>query len=294
VTTLGREQEPNDTAASAQPISSDCCQGIEGSIEPAADTDYFVFTGHAGDRAYGYLQTNLSTRGKNSHLALVDNSGIYYLDWDDNDGTQTSQSSSVAGMILPYDGIYYWRVSSANWLSDPSGRITPYRLWIALATGPAQTEIEPNNNAAQAQVFSTGSDLNGGLATATDQDWFAVSVTEGQYIYVSQDNDPEGDGGWSARMELIAPDGTTSLITARDPGNGTPYPPSQAFAYQATQSGTYYVKISARTGGNLQRTYRLEICLINPPPPPPGAPIRIGGAAAGLNIGQSRLLSNRD
>jgi hypothetical protein len=283
-----RENEPNNTPANAEPISSNCCLGIEGDIDPSTDTDYFVFQGAAGDRAYAYVQTSLSTRGQNTHLALVDSSGIYYLDWDDNDGTQTSQSSSVAGMILPYTGTYYWRVSSANWLSDPAGRVTPYRLWIGLAKGPAQVESEPNDTAAQAQPFTTGFDLNGRLLPTTDQDWYAVSAVTGQYIYVSQDNDPEGDGGWPARMELIAPDGTTILITARDPGNGTPYPPSQAFTYQATQTGTYYVKITARTSGELLRTYRLHICLINPPPP------RLPGGRVQVDVPSLRLVRNQD
>jgi hypothetical protein len=286
---LIRENEPNDTPGSAEPISSNCCLGIEGDIDPSTDTDYFIFTGNAGDRAYAYVQTNLSTRGQNTHLALVDNSGIYYLDWDDNDGTQTGQSSSVAGMVLPYTGIYYWRVSSANWTSDPAGRITPYRLWIALATGPAQAESEPNDTSATADPFITGRDLNGDLATSSDSDWFAVPAVAGQYIYVSQDNDPEGDGGWPARMQLIAPNGTTVLIEAKDPGNGTPYPPSQAFTYQATQTGVHYVKITARTSGALMRTYRLAICLINPPPPPPRMPARIQ-----VDVPNLRLASNQD
>jgi hypothetical protein len=223
--------------------------------------DYFAFVGQAGDRVYAYVQTSLSSQGQNSRLALVDTAGIHYLDYDDNDGTQTNQSSSIAGMVLPEEGVYFLRVSAAG-----GSQITPYRLWASVASGAAAVEIEPNNTVHNATMLRPGFDLDASLSTAVDADWYTVSAVAGQTIYVSQDNDPEGDGGWPARMQFIGTDSNTVLLTARDPGNGSPYPPSQALAWQATQSGTYYIRISARSPANLQRTYRLSVSLAGPPP----------------------------
>jgi hypothetical protein len=124
-------------------------------------------------------------------------------------------------------------------------------------------EQEPNNTWREANALSDGCSIaQGALETRRDEDWYAVTMVAGQMLIVSQDKGAGGAGGWLPEIELIAPDGTTVLMSATDlDGEG----PARGLTYQAAESGTYYLRVSTQATARLaERTYQLDVCLVTP------------------------------
>jgi hypothetical protein len=133
--------------------------------------------------------------------------------------------------------LYLSWAESINWLDDLG----------ALGTGTRVLEREPNDNAASANPIVVGQQVNATLSSLTDVDLFAVPLLAGQHLLVAADS--TGANG-ELSLRLLAGDGVTRLtFTTFDPtinpsASGAP----SGWLFTAPASGTYYVRVGARTG----------------------------------------------
>ncbi len=104
------ETEPNGTPATANTIAGDSAV-VEGNIFPNADVDYYAFTAQAGDKLYAAVMSSFSASGNNdSQLRLFNTDGTTLIEFDEDDGSLGTLSSTLAGATLPVAGTYYLEV----------------------------------------------------------------------------------------------------------------------------------------------------------------------------------------
>ena len=271
------ESEPNDTPATATPLNlAGSCQVATGSISPAGDVDYYSFTAQPGDKLWAFVDTSASTSDRDSILTLYGPDGTTQLEQDDDDGTGTNcgativtlQSSTIAGKTLTAGGTYFLRVQDFS----PSSVITSYRLSVVVTSG-STAEVEPNDTAGTANpIVTSGSPI--GVRTAAinpvgDMDYYSVVAGAGSSLYISADGDPERDGtGTDVVVDLIAPDGTTVLLSVDNSDNvGFPAPPAESFCFSIATAGTYFVRVRGFTSSTITTTgtYSLMVADCNPP-----------------------------
>ncbi len=125
----------------------------------------------------------------------------------------------------------------------PARRPRPVRVATTLEATFA--ESEPNNTPATADSVGLGDRATGVVNPAGDVDTWFVDLTAGQFLSVDVDAAQVGSP-LDATLELIAPDGTTSLAFNDDFDGFDP-----RISYRVPQSGRYYVLIRAfgATGG---------------------------------------------
>jgi hypothetical protein len=270
------ESEPNDTPATATPLNlTGSCQVATGSISPAADVDYFSFTAQPGDKLWAFVDTSSSTADRDSILTLYGPDGTTQIEQDDDDGTGTNcgstiatfQSSTIAGRTLTAGGTYFLRVEDF----DPGQVINSYRLSVVV-TSSSTAETEPNDSAATANPIVT-SGVPIGMRTAEinplgDVDYYSVAAGAGSALYISADGDPERNGGTDVVVDLLAPDGTTVLLSVDNSDNvGFPAPPAESFCFSIATAGTYFVRVSGFTSPKITTTgtYNLMVADCSPP-----------------------------
>lgn len=119
---LGSETEPNDTFATATPISATFMAGLIS--VGAADVDFFSFTAAAGDLIHVIVDEDPDGDGTalDSELDLLDTDGTTVLAAGD-DGT--SWDNNCAGTAAaPTTGTYYVRLSDGGTSPDNDYRFT--------------------------------------------------------------------------------------------------------------------------------------------------------------------------
>jgi hypothetical protein len=256
------EVEPNNTPATATPLNLTSCPPIvSGSISPAGDVDYFKFVAPAGAKLWARVDTAASNTDTDSVLTLFGPDGTTVIEIDDDDGlgngcgttVATMFASAIAGRTLPTAGTYYLQVKDFS----PNKTITPYTLEVVLTT-TSTVESEPNNTAASANSLVTALTPIGvrtaSIQPAGDVDYYSVVAAAGSSLFVSVDQDPEKTSdtltptGVDAVIDVIAPDGTTVLMTVDNTGDvGFPNPPAEAFCFSVPAAGTYFIRISGFT-----------------------------------------------
>lgn len=191
------EAEPNDTTAQATPLTAagltfgDQFLPSPGSTAPG-DVDFFSVALEAGSRLWllvdtGFAQGPGATRDSVVQLLNPDGS---LLEADDDDGTgmnaftvSTTESSTIAGRLIPATGTYFIRVAARN----PALPMA-YRLLSRVTSGTSTPETEPNNTFAQAQ----GAPLTvEGTLTPGDVDCFAVNILDHGVPLILADGWPE-------------------------------------------------------------------------------------------------------
>lgn len=295
------ESEPNNTAATADPLGNvSSLQVVSGSISPGTDLDYFSFTAPAGSLVWALVDSAPSVFPNNDVLLrLFDTNGTTQLESDDDDGAGTNcdgtldnqLSSSISGRPLSAAGTYFLRVEGVA-----SFPVTSYKLSVIVTQG-VQSEVEPNNTSATANpIASSGSPFGvkfaASISVVGDVDFYSVTAPAGSTIFVSADGDPERNGGTDLVVDLIQPNGTTVILSAdNSDAVGFPMPPSEAFCYDVTTAGTYFVRVSGFTSKTKQTTgtYSLMVALGGLPPTPTPTATRtatvtttsiVGGATA--------------
>ncbi len=275
------EIEPNDTFTTAQLITPTCTI-VTGDITPTTDVDIYAFdvsTDTTTYRLFVYAYTEGSTTKDDTVLSLYDSS-FTLLERNDDAGSQTLFSDSIAGYPITTTGRYYIEVHSFSYTET----VTPYQLLIALQ--PAElltTESEPNDSPGTADPLGSSPALiSGTIPITTDTDYFSFTVSAGDVVYLSVSSDPERNGDdWHAILDLYDTDGTTLLWRANsEPFSGLH---SQAISYTASMSGTYYARVSVSptiTTTSALSTYLLSLC-INVPPTPTPTPTPSTGQIAG-------------
>lgn len=106
-------EEPNDTPASARPISYG--QLVQASICPAGDVDYYSFTGNAGDQVVIDLSAKILNPPSelDSVVSLLDHDGRTILAEND-DRLPGKLQDSLVTYQLPEGGTYYVKVKDYN------------------------------------------------------------------------------------------------------------------------------------------------------------------------------------
>jgi len=155
-----------------------------------------------------------------------------------------------------------------------------------LAQTPIVDESEPNDNVRTADSVALGDQARGVVNPAGDVDTWFVDLPAGQFLSVDVDAAQVGSP-LDATLELIAPDGTTSLAF-NDDFDGF----DSRISYRVPQSGRYYVVIRAfgATGGP-GLTYAINFDKVTCPvvgteqepndTPGTAAPVAIGDSGSG-------------
>lgn len=169
---------------------------MSGNIYPNADVDYYSFTANAGERIYTATMTSASATGSSdSQLTLLGTDGTTVIEFDNDDGSFGSFSSSIAGAVIPADGTYYFKVNHFSTTNQLRG----YDLYVQVRNGSPTAETEPNDTAPTAN--SGISWASGQRNPNTDQDWYAINLNAGDTVFLSLDQDPERDNvQWNGQL----------------------------------------------------------------------------------------------
>ena len=254
---LFNETEANNTAATANALSGSQAV-VLGNVSPAGDYDYFSFTANAGDRVFAAVQTQWSTVSGDSRLDIMASDGTTSLEFDDDKGTFSGLSSSIAGTRIPAAGTYYVRVYGYS----ATTVITPYHLHVRVQSGSPTAEVEPNNTSATANPLAASQWMSGTITATTDPDVFSFALNAGDSVYLSLDMDPgrlASNAAWNGRLGfgllnnfyLLANDGSTTK------------PNSEAMFMTVQDAGTYYAYVDSAVATNLGPTarYRLSVSI---------------------------------
>jgi subtilisin-like proprotein convertase family protein len=271
------EVEPNGTSATATPLTLvNGAAVVQGNVFPNGDIDYYSFAGSAGDRVYAAVVASASASASNdSQLTLLGPDGTTVIEFDDDNGSSGSLSSSIAGATLAAAGTYYLRVNHFSATSQLRG----YRLYLQLRNGTPTAEVEPNDTPATANALPAGGGWVSGArdpALATEQDWRAITLNAGDTVFLSLDLDPERDSvTWNGRLGFaLFGDAGNQILVVDDAGAAeTPNPtiPSEAMVFTVKDAGTYYVFVDSATAatGGPTATYHLNVTVL-PRPARPG------------------------
>ncbi len=252
---LKDEIEPNNTAVTANPLGGNDIK-IKGYITPNLDIDFFSFTANAGDVVYTATQTSFSATGSSdSFLEIIRINGTTVLESDDNDGSFGSNSSSIAGAVIPTTGTYYVKVRHVS----NNVTLLPYFLYFRLQSGIPTAEVEPNNSTATSNAVPGSGWVSGSLSSASDADYYSIALNAGETISVSLDFDPERDNTtWNGQ---IAFGEFMNFYLPADDANGES-PNSESFLLTVKSSGTYYIAVAP--SGFTFGTYRMSVSVLPP------------------------------
>lgn len=163
------------------------------------------------------------------------------------------------GFWVPYGGSRSFDVSSGETLFvdtsalTATGQTLAHQALEAWSVVTGLTFIEVDSTAPPVNVFaegadaaegsstaysmSVGDDFTGTLATGADRDAVAVSLVAGQTVTIELSGNSDG-GNATSDPFLWLLDGTGVIVAQNDDAIGT----NSAVTYQATASGTYFVR----------------------------------------------------
>ncbi len=258
------ETEPNNSPASANSFAAYC--GIEGSINPAGDADFYALeTPVADSRIFALVD---SIAGNTTDLQLRVTTATDTLEFDDDNGDTISGALApiVAGTRTS-DATTYLRVNSFS----NAAPVEPYRLYAVVQppSATANAETEPNDTTAQADANAIITYVNGAIAAPTDNDIFRFTAISGEILFIALDGDPtllSGVVGSSSPINgglALLNSAGTPLVVANDlaaasstvSGAGsltslTPNKPAEGLVFKAPYSGTFYVRVTASGAGD--------------------------------------------
>jgi subtilisin-like proprotein convertase family protein len=259
---FGDEVEPNGSPGSATALPYKRVR-VRGNIVPNGDQDFYSFHAEAGDRVYAAVMTSYSGSGStDSQLRLFATDGTTEIEFDDDDGSLGSSSSSIAGAAIPSAGTYFLRVNHFS----ATSQLRPYELYLSVQSGTPTAETESNDGPGTANSLPANGWVSGARdpAVATEQDWYAFTMNEGDTVYLGLDLDPERDNvQWNGRLGLgLFGDGTNQILVVDDGSTGSAANPlSEGFFMTAKNSGTYYAFVDSATAatGGPTATYNLSV-----------------------------------
>ncbi|GAB3690224.1 hypothetical protein GCM10027592_07350 [Spirosoma flavus] len=259
----------NNSAATATALGGTAVK-IRGNLYPKGDIDYYSFTANAGDRVYAATMTAFAYTGsgssQDSQLTLIGPDGSTVIEFDDDNGSFSALSSSIAGAIIPTTGTYYIKV---NDFTAGTTLECPYDLYLKVQSGSPTPEVEGNDTPATANTAPASGWVSGArnTAAATEQDWYSITLNAGETVFLSLDLDPERDGtSWNGRLGFaLFGDAGNQIMVTDDAGtsDATPNPtiPSEAMFFTVKESGTYYLFVDAASAavGGPTATYHLSV-----------------------------------
>ncbi len=268
VTPCVAETEPNGTTAQANALQC----GIEGSISPAADIDFYdLGTPASGSRVFALID---GVAGNSNDFDLRITTSIDTLEYDDAgaDIFHGSLAPTIAGRALT--GVQSF--IRANHFSA-STQSEPYRIFsvvqpagAGLGGSAAVAEAEPNDTVAAANA-NAGNFFSGSLAATTDIDVFGFSAVAGEVVFLSLDPDPLRDltpfnpilALLDAAGNVVVQVNDTGTTSSNTTGAGsltatTPNSPAESIAYRIQTGGAYYARVTW-SSGTVPADYLLSI-----------------------------------
>jgi hypothetical protein len=138
------EQEPNNSIATAQPVTLPII--VNGRIDHPGDWDVFRFQGHAGDAIVAEVYARRLDSPLDSVLKLTDADGKQLAFNDDHEdkgaGLDTHYADSYLAATLPADGAYYIHLGDVQ---RQGGAGFPYRLRISPPRPDFALRVVPSN-----------------------------------------------------------------------------------------------------------------------------------------------------
>lgn len=262
-TDLGEETEPNNTFATANVLTGSEVK-IRGDIYPNADEDWYSFTASPGDRVYAAVMTSYSASGStDSQLRIFEADGTTLVEFDDNDGSQSTTSSSIAGAVLTAGGTYFVRVNHFS----ATAQLRPYELYLKVQSGSPTPEVEANDTPATANILPASGWVSGARnpAVATEQDWYSFTANAGDTVFLSLDLDPERDvTTWNGRLGIGLFGDANNQILVVDDNGATDTIDSEAMFMTVKNTGTYFAFVDSATAttGGPTATYNLSVTII--------------------------------
>ncbi len=260
------EVEPNGTFGTASPLAGGNLV-VRAPLFPNGDVDFYSFTATAGDRVYAATMTSGSAGSStDSQLTLLASDGTTIVEFDDDNGSLAGLSSSIAGAIIPTTGTYFLKVNDFT-AGTTSER--PYELHFRLQSGTPTPEVEANDTPATANPLPANGWVSGarGVASATEQDWYSLTLNAGDTVFLSLDVDPEDDlVTWNGRLGFaLFGDAGNQILVVDDAGTGdvapNPNRPSEAFFMTVKTAGTYFAFVDSASAavGGATATYNLSV-----------------------------------
>jgi DNA/RNA endonuclease G (NUC1) len=141
------------------------------------------------------------------------------------------------------------------------------------SAGPAVTEVESNNSTSFANTVPVPSSTSTGvISTTTDVDYFKFSVTSGQSISLNM----TVPSGVDYDLYLLNPSGTQ--VASSENGTGA----SEAIAYSATVSGTFYFAVQSYSGSSTTAAYSVALTVTTSVPPSSSVHLTFGNPSSAI------------
>ncbi|MEW5989106.1 MAG: proprotein convertase P-domain-containing protein [Chloroflexota bacterium] len=247
------EIEPNDLYTQATPLNGSIAI-VLGHIYPNNDTDFYSFPAAAGDRVYAATMTAFSANGStDSNLDVIGTDGATVLENDNDNGSFGNLSSSLAGVVIPADGLYYLRVRH----NLTNFQLRPYHLYLQVQGGSPAAESEPNDTL-PGQPLPAAGWVTGTISGTADVDLYALSLVAGDTVFASLDLDPGRDlSEWSGQLGLGLFEG--DYLQVNDAGGSGA--DSETFFLTIQETGEYYLSVSAATGAAEGGDYHLSVTI---------------------------------
>jgi hypothetical protein len=218
VSTPDDEVEPNNTAATANPIASG--NHKKARISPIGDVDYWTFT-VAPAVGGAHITATVDCRGGDSTLSLHDASDVE-IAFDDDGGVG---ACSMLDLCLA-SGTYYLVVRDFG-----DNNTMPYFIDLTVDTC-AVDETEPNGSQATAAPIDCNGSKTGGVDFSGDSDFWTFTLASDSAVYVDVDC-----GGSDSFLSLQDAGGE---ITSDDDGG----PGLCSHIETSLLAGTYYLEVS--------------------------------------------------
>jgi hypothetical protein len=231
--TCAMESEPNNDAAHATalgPTKLSC--GVQGSISPKGDVDYYSFQATAGDHVYALADTGGPESGSSTAVSLTiyGPDGTTVVGSDSNDGLGNNGSTAIqnfggaalAGLVLPTTGTYYAEVAAQS----ATDIVIPYRLFVTDVNAAHQLSVQkPDANPATANAtpFATNE-----FMSPDGPDYYSFTAAAYQQVHI----------GISVSATVTLSDQNNVELLSDTRSN------SKGFDFTAPYTGLYYLYVS--------------------------------------------------
>jgi hypothetical protein len=116
-------------------------------------------------------------------------------------------------------------------------------------------EAEPNDSSPGQPLPASGW-VGGAIGSTADHDYYSLTLSAGDSVFLSLDLDPERDGvDWNGMVGLGTVGNPPGFLVSDDPGNDAPN--SEAFFLTVLEAGTYSVQVAPKDG--TVGTYHLSV-----------------------------------
>ena len=235
-TSASRENELNNSLSAADTLTSGT--QITGQFSSASDDDYyklsvsgsgtisvsFADTGVGNDEGYSTSTFDMSI--------LDSSSNVLSANTFDDSGTLTANVGSA--------GLYYIKMSSSA-SNDYAVDNDDYNITATYSSTSASRENELNNSLSAADTLTSGTQITGQFSSASDDDYYKLSVSGSGTISVSfADTGVGNDEGYStSTFDMSILDSSSNVLSANT------FDDSGTLTANVGSAGLYYIKMSS-------------------------------------------------